>query len=138
MKLAALVLTTGALVMFAPAPSPAMPVDNLANAASSNVQDVRLVCRGGHCWRTHRRHVRRHFGPRYYYGSSWGYYPYAYYRPFRYRYYYQPAFAWSPGWSAWGWRRPAYAWSGWGWQRPVYAWSGWGWGRPGIGFGVWF
>lgn len=47
----------------------AMPLTNLSTAAgTTDVQNVRVVCRNGHCYNTARvyRSVRRGYAPRYY------------------------------------------------------------------------
>jgi len=64
----------------------AMPVDNLANVASTNVNEVRYVCGRHRCWWTSDREFygprfSLRFGPRYHrgYGGYGGYGAYGFY-----------------------------------------------------------
>ncbi len=62
-------------------PASAMPTDNLAKAASTNIEQVRWVCGPFRCWWR-----PNYWGP--------GYGAYGFYRPFwRHRW----------GWRRWGW-----------------------------------
>ena len=61
-----MLFATGASAM------PLAPQDNIVS--NPDVQNVRLVCRHGHCYRTHRRYVRRgYYGG--YYGGPYAYAP---------------------------------------------------------------
>jgi hypothetical protein len=107
MKFTTLMLAAGSLLALASTSSSAMPVSNLAQAAPSDVENARVVCRRGYCYRTARRYYRP-------YGYG-GYAPYAY-RPY-------------------GYARPyGYGYGGpYGYGRP-YGYGGYGYGRPGLGF----
>ena len=80
----ALLATLAAAGTITASAASAMPLSNLGAAAQSNdaIQEVRLVCdRWGRCWRTAPRYNYGYYGPRAYYGPSYGYYgrPYRYY-----------------------------------------------------------
>jgi hypothetical protein len=94
MKLSTLVLATGGLLALAATPSSAMPIGNLAQAAPSDVENARVICRRGYCYRTARRYYRPYYAPYAYapayrpYGYGYGYRPYGYggYGPYGYGY----------------------------------------------------
>ena len=76
MKILATLLLAAGLGTLAIGSSSAMPVNNLATAAPSDVEQARIVCNWrGRCWRTYPRYG---YG---YYRPSYGYAPY--YRPYR-------------------------------------------------------
>ena len=106
MKLTAFVLAAGGLLALAATPSTAMPVSNLKQVAPSDVENARVICRRGHCYRTARRYYRPH-----YYGAPYGYYA--------------PSYAYRPYYRPYGYR--PYGYGGYG---PY----GYGYGRPGFGF----
>jgi hypothetical protein len=79
MKLTALVLAAGGLLALASTSSSAMPVSNLAQVAPSDVENARVVCRRGYCYRTARRYYRPYYAP---YAYRPYYRPYGYHRPY--------------------------------------------------------
>lgn len=109
MKLTATFLAAVGLLALATTSSSAMPVSNLAQVAPDNVEQARVVCRRGYCYRTARR----------------------YYRPYRYGYY--PSYAYRPIYRPYGYYRPYYGYG----YRP-WGHYGYGYGRPGFGFSFHF
>ena len=83
MKFTTLVLAAGGLLALAATPSSAMPISNLAQAAPSDVENARVICRRGYCYRTARRYYRPYYAP-------YAYAPAPYYRPYGYGYGYRP------------------------------------------------
>ena len=70
MKLFLAALAAGGVVALTAGSSSAMPINPLAGAAPSDLQDVRLVCdRRGRCYQTRPRY-RSYYAPRAYYAPA--------------------------------------------------------------------
>jgi hypothetical protein len=92
MKLFLAALAAGSVLALTAGSSSAMPINNLAAAAPSDLQDVRLVCRrNGRCYQTRPRY-RSYYAPR------------AYYAPPAYGYGYGPGPAYGYGGPGYGYR----------------------------------
>jgi hypothetical protein len=76
MKLFLAALAAGGVLALSAGSASAMPINNLAAAAPSDLQDVRLVCtRSGRCYHTRPRYrSRAYYAPRGYYAPpAYGY-----------------------------------------------------------------